>query len=306
MESSSRLNMNIRSLREAFGETGAQLAKIIHVAKNTISSYESGRTEPSHDTLIALAAHFVISVDELLLGDYSNIPRLSINSHVFKENIKSFLPIITSDMAMKNTDFNQAFKTHEDIYNKLSINSTSTDSELLDSIFSCVEKYCLVGENNDELEIEALSNILALYFLYALILNGAMLIFRQPALIGMLVSTDKELNQLIQSIKKDMTIEKDLSSLIEDFHEGYNEIIISILSQMKNSATYSDLADYYLALQYIWKIKDNNYEWGTNQQIGIEMMDCFASVGNTYAHQYLTLMLKVVSLDSSQNVDKQI
>lgn len=40
---------------------------------------------------------------------------------------------------------------------------------------------------------------------------------------------------------------------------------------IKKSPNWSDLADYYLALQYIWNLVDNDLDWGFNQRIGMEI-----------------------------------
>lgn len=65
-----KLGNNIRCLRMAYGETQEQLGFAIDVAKNTISSYEKGRTEPDKNILSLLSVHFMVSVEELLISGF--------------------------------------------------------------------------------------------------------------------------------------------------------------------------------------------------------------------------------------------
>ncbi|MBQ4383131.1 MAG: helix-turn-helix transcriptional regulator [Firmicutes bacterium] len=63
------LRNNIRILRVAAGETQAALGRVLFVDRKTVSSYESGRTVPDLLTLIRIADHYCISVDDLLRKD---------------------------------------------------------------------------------------------------------------------------------------------------------------------------------------------------------------------------------------------
>lgn len=60
------INTRLFDLRTEEGLTQKQLAKILYLNKHCISSYERGRSQPSHDTLVAIADYFHVSVDYLL------------------------------------------------------------------------------------------------------------------------------------------------------------------------------------------------------------------------------------------------
>ena len=75
-----RLGANIKSLRNAYGETQEELGAAIFVEKNTISSYETGTREPKKDTLSAIARHFMVSLEELLYSDLSDIGKIEIDN----------------------------------------------------------------------------------------------------------------------------------------------------------------------------------------------------------------------------------
>lgn len=70
MNITEKLGNNIRCLRMAYGETQEQLGDAIGVEKNTVSSYEKGRTEPNKEILSLISSHYMISVEELLSYDF--------------------------------------------------------------------------------------------------------------------------------------------------------------------------------------------------------------------------------------------
>lgn len=60
------LNENMKSLRKKKGVTQEELAARIHVVRQTVSKWESARSVPDADELIALAEFFQVPVSELL------------------------------------------------------------------------------------------------------------------------------------------------------------------------------------------------------------------------------------------------
>lgn len=57
---------NLKDLRAEFGISQAQLAKLLNIAANTISRWETGFSEPSIQQILDLCDYFQISTDELL------------------------------------------------------------------------------------------------------------------------------------------------------------------------------------------------------------------------------------------------
>jgi transcriptional regulator with XRE-family HTH domain len=56
----------LRELRKSFGETQAEIARMLNVSDNTITKWELGQREPSFRNLKMLATHFNVSTDYLL------------------------------------------------------------------------------------------------------------------------------------------------------------------------------------------------------------------------------------------------
>lgn len=66
----------IRVLRKQKSITMRELGKILGVAESTISQYETGKREPSNETLLRLAEFFNVSVDYIICRDvYSEQPK---------------------------------------------------------------------------------------------------------------------------------------------------------------------------------------------------------------------------------------
>lgn len=59
----------IKELRVGKGLKQVELAKILNIAQNTLSYWESGKTEPSGEALIKLADFFETTIDNLLGRD---------------------------------------------------------------------------------------------------------------------------------------------------------------------------------------------------------------------------------------------
>ena len=98
-----QLGKNIRSLRNAYGETLEQLGEAIHAAKNTVSNYETGKRKLGRETIIAISRHYMISVEELMNSDLTSIPKPAFDKDAFWKNIDIIFPIVSSKKHRKTT-----------------------------------------------------------------------------------------------------------------------------------------------------------------------------------------------------------
>ena len=57
---------NLRTLRERHDMTQEALGKLLNVTQSTIAYYESGKKQPTLETLIIIADYFEVSTDYLL------------------------------------------------------------------------------------------------------------------------------------------------------------------------------------------------------------------------------------------------
>ena len=84
---SNRLGNNIRALRIFYGESQKNLATHLFVNRNTISHYENGKRTPNDKTILAIAKHYMVSVDELLHCDYTGLKRIRYDDNKIWQNI---------------------------------------------------------------------------------------------------------------------------------------------------------------------------------------------------------------------------
>jgi len=62
------INENLKLLRKAKGMTQEEVAELISVTRQTVSSYESGRTQPDLETLKRLAEAYQADLNDVLYG----------------------------------------------------------------------------------------------------------------------------------------------------------------------------------------------------------------------------------------------
>ena len=68
----SKISKNIKKLRGLNGMTQEELANKIHVTRQTVSSWETDRTQPDLEILLSLAEIFGVQVEELIYGKRKN------------------------------------------------------------------------------------------------------------------------------------------------------------------------------------------------------------------------------------------
>lgn len=283
----SRLGDNIRSLRKGYGETQEELGFALGVEKNTISSYETGRTEPGKEMLASIAKHYLLSVEELLFTDLSYMEVINfeeVDKYILFKKISKFFPSIWTETAMENEHFKKACEKHKHF---IEVSEKNCEFEV-DDFFSCIEEYeeAYLAEVSKE---EAAANFVGLCFLLILILKMTpKMVNDRPAVLEKLASLDSELNDALENI--DSNFEKDSLEFKELF---YDQEMKKKMQEMKivikKSNTLCELADYYIALEYFWGIIDNELEYEFNQRIGMEMLKSFAVVGNRYARRFINI-----------------
>ena len=292
-----RLGANIKSLRNAYGETQEELGAAIFVEKNTISSYETGTREPKKDTLSAIARHFMVSVEELLYSDLSDIGKIEIDNSALWKNINIVLPLVVSKAAMKNDHFAKAYSLHKDFYDGMK----QISLEGVDGIDVCFEEYMEAYE--DETIEEAAANLIALWYLFLMMIKNTSTIMKEkPAALMQVAARDQKAKKIIEN--PNSTLEKDTQEVLKDLDDPeFEEMMSQLKITLKKSARWSDLADYYLALQYVWNLVDNDLTADYNRRVGFEMLKTLISVENMYAARYLKFAIGAMGLSSSRTVD---
>ncbi|MBE6614156.1 MAG: helix-turn-helix domain-containing protein [Ruminococcaceae bacterium] len=79
---------NIRKYREQKKVSQEDMALALNVTRQTISSWETGRTEPDLDTLHRIAQYFEVTVEELIYGQRLKEPTV-IRQVVERKEVKN-------------------------------------------------------------------------------------------------------------------------------------------------------------------------------------------------------------------------
>lgn len=278
-----RLGTNIQALRKAFGESLEHLGNAIYVGRSAISNYEAGIRYPDSSKIQSIADHYLVSEFGLRYDDLSGIKPVPIKKDFFWKNIESFYPLISTKTALRDKSFRIAYHSHKSLYNQLhELNFVGLDliENYLENYW---ESYCT---DNKDVSSEAAANLYGLLLIPLTFCRVfSMFSGSRPALISVLAEKDiKFRDALEESAPLFQEASEVLSNVIKDAE--INARRTEILTKIKKSNHWSELADYYLALQYETGLVDNGLPRNVNQRIGVEMMSAFCSIKNKYALQY--------------------
>lgn len=293
-----QLGANIKYLRKAHGETQEELGAILHIEKSAISNYENGKREPNKVILTAIASHFMITVEDLIYQDFSYLKKLTVDNTLFFREIDKILPIIFSNKAIENECFRKAYNAHTVIYDGLKKHSL----DKIDLLDICFDGY-LEAVNDKNARVESACNFISIVFLLILMVKDTpSLIANPPAILLQIAKNDRQVRKSIDNA--DPNFEKDSNELLELFYgEEFQETLDEYKYILKSSQKWSDLADYFLAIQYVLNLVQNDLTPEFNRRVGAEMLNNLISVKNYYAARYVLLSQEALGLQSSQIVD---
>lgn len=280
-----KLGNNIRGLRKAYGETQEELGFALGVEKNTISSYETERTEPGKEMLSKIATHYFVSVEELILTDLSNMEKIDLKKddvYFFWDNINKIFPRIWTEGAMQNEHFKRATEKHR-LFLETAIKKHDWD---IDSFLICLDEYMEAYDEEVGKE-ESAANIIGLcYFVIYIFKSMPKMLKEKPVIMTKLASLDSTFSSALENVDSDF--EKDAADIMDSFNDlEMKNMLREMKTLIKKSRTLWEVADYYLALEFIYGIVENDLEYSFNRRIGMEMLEAFASVGNRYARRFI-------------------
>lgn len=284
MDRAQRLGKNIRCIRVAYGESQEKLGEAIGVEKNTVSYYENGKREPNKDILRAIAVHYMVSVEELLTGDFSSLEKITVNQNALWEHIDEVLPVTCSEQAMANPHFKKAYEIHRHFFDLLS----KVNMDGIDNIDVCLEEY-LEAYEDDNSKVEAAANFLGLWYLFMVMLKLTPVVLEnRPAAMLQVASRDPKARKILENT--DPIFSKEAKEIVDGMSDSEMEDLLSeLLRTVKQSKDRYEIADYYLALQFVWNLVDNDLGLEINRRIGVEMLNAFVSVENPYAAHFLLI-----------------
>lgn len=285
-----RLGKNIKYLRKAYRETQEQLALAVGTTKGAISEYESGKRVPTVEILYALSKHYERTMENVITGDFEN---LFVNCDEYINdvdniiiNYSTLLPIICTESALENKNFSEAYKIHLRVFEQVCSLAPIYD-------LGNIEKYtALYKKAADEDVIEAHANLLwrPMFHLINLSFNKKSI---DPDVLRSKNTTIENLfhKGLLYSIydEDDTEFEEKREQIID----AYKPDVIEHLYWLKNTHAllYSDLADYYTALGYLFDFFNDDLTKEENRNVGKEMLHVCWLMRNKFAEAYYRVFI---------------
>ena len=76
-----QVKTTIKQLRQEKGINQEQLAEQLHVTRQAVSNWETGKTQPDIETLTQIAEYFDVSVEKLIYGKEKSHWHFAVNAH---------------------------------------------------------------------------------------------------------------------------------------------------------------------------------------------------------------------------------
>ena len=280
---------NLKYLRKKYKEKQTQLSTKVNIAQNTLSDYENGKLPIPDDVAQKLAYHYRVSVFEFTYSDISENDSLfpSDNGYVPQKQIavkliNSLFPFVASESDFEDAVFQKGFEMVQSFQQRAQNLQTINWTELSECLLLFSKSW---GENSNESAVaNCLSVLLWMCTGYYGLKND-----EEQAFVESIVNS-KPLDYLdaqrviLRKIPKENSLNELAQERLE-FVRLYEESFNLCMQKLKSSSN-SDLralADYYFAMMYIVGFIDNDFDFETNQRIGIDLITRLAQLENSYA-----------------------
>lgn len=298
---------NIRFLRKLYGESPEDLGEVLHCGRTAVYNYETIRI-PDHETLVAIANHYSISVEMLMKVDLSDLDNFNLrfDPNAFFRSILNIMPVYLPKNKPEDQAFNAAIEYQQKLFEAFSYIKFSNQNSIevaFDKLFSDDSSECLSlypKYYDSEYKAIASANYLSLIFLFWVFFSSIERMKDHPAYLHTM-----ELQSLIKARDVDAMvgdINDEILNSCDEFRDEYYDEVNKMIRALKNEPHWSDLADYYIALRYTTGFVNNGLESTFNNHIGMELMTTYASLGNSIAICFLKYVLES-QFGNSQNVD---
>ena len=165
----------------------------------------------------------------------------------------------------------------------------------------CLREY--IKSYDEKKTNETIANILSIIFFSACNVQGVIVMLEnRDSVIMKNIEKDPKYKKVINNM------EQSLEGIVEEIKKDFYspeiiECIDDYIKELKNVKEWRDLADYYLALQYVYNIIDNGMEMQRKYKTGLDMLKAFSSAGNIYANNYMNNSFDALGI-SPQIVDE--
>lgn len=276
---------NLAYLRNAYHQSQGDLAHEINIASGAIGNYESGRNYPAPEILSKIANYYHVSEEQLIHGDFKNfsLEFLPLDDAATAQQFFLVLfPLACSSRALEDNNFKKAYSAHCEFL-RLTFNQESQESDIPDKIMDDIFLY--YDSIEESRTPESGINYASFFILFTFLMSNDRLLEGVDAYKKNRVSKKDFLKRYFLGNVPQPDSETDVISN-EDISELDRDIIRALKIGKRSTSCY-DLADFYLALKYIYGIVSNGNRKVINTEIGTEMMQAFAQLGNKYAIRFI-------------------
>lgn len=283
----SRLSKNIKSLRKSMGETQEELAYSIDLdSKSAVANWESGANKPSPENLKKIAAHYRVTVEQLLDGDFStDFSLLKFLNKISEDETDDFLVSMISLFPII------VFKDEEELYPRL-VDArelhiqflerlVNEDDSFYDYLLKTMEVYEEIIKNSNC--ISAKANSFGLFFF--LILLVKMSIELEGIDDAFEIKNKNRRNKEIKRFISEVLLSRSINcsdTLNSIMFENYYEYLLEEIKVLKGYKRLFELGDYYYCLFYLFDLVDNELGTAVNAQIAWALLSDLSLMKNRF------------------------
>lgn len=280
---------NFKFLHKHFKDKQDVLAKMFNVPQSNISGYVNGTKPIPVDILQKIAIRYGVSVDDLtnkdLTLEFDSPQTIELKDTLsFGENM---LPILTSNIAKTNDDFNRAYDILLDALKLERMDAFYAKVNILEHAISLFQKAWRESKTYVALS-NCLSTVLLIYAFYSQrgIRIGQKLIEK-----GSLSSFDIK-SSFLRDPRKPIA-SNPYEKKQKDFFEKYDDLVYGNIKLLKSNNQFLELGDYYLAMCYFLGFAEDFLEYEQCFQTGLYMLLQLSKLDNKYADKFFETMPQI-------------
>ena len=280
---------NFKFLYKHFKDKQEVLAKMFNVPQSNISGYVNGTKPIPVDILQKIAIRYGVSVDDLSNKDLS-LEFDSPQTIELKDTLsfgENMLPILTSNVAKTNDNFNRAHDILLDALNLERMDAFYGKINVLEHAITLFQKAW--EESNTYVALSnCLSTVLLIYAFYS---QRGIQIGQELIEKGSLSSFDIESSFLRDPRKPKAPNPYEKKQ--KDFFEKYDDLVYGNIKLLKSNTQFWELGDYYLAICYFLGFAEDFIEYEQSFQTGFHVLLQLSKLDNKYADKFFETMPRI-------------
>lgn len=313
-----RIGKNIKALRKAYGLTQAKLAEILSrdeestIEERTIRKYENGELGIKDTLKKRIAIIFGVSMQELMYRDLSQYTLHDSKEQLIAalEHVDDYFPIFESEPALNNLSFQKAYTHHKSFFYMLKQSAFDMLNGKIDiaSLMNNMKDYMLNlhiyldfyidAHNADSIKAESSANYIALFhFIAAVKLTIPDILYstarldrvkkQMPSIENIMDEVSQEVSGLTENKLLEMLANAFPFLSDEYLDSKHKDLLDNMMITLKQDQHYSDLYEYYAALEYYNNIEGNQTDANSNKRTGLDILKRLARRKNIYAERFL-------------------